>query len=419
MQNLQTNSKLDKQTYLYVPLEQKEAAKSVGCRWDVENKAWYAPKGTELKKVSEWMLDNQELMISTSPILSSSDPLIDFQKELDIRGFELKAPLELTNRFNRVHIFGHKSGTRNGSYRIFSDDIPILWLKDWSTGIEESIPHKDTSYNPEISEKMVELRKEINRIRYLQHKYDKSKMQVAISYRLTKEYEALKPAASHPYTTAKCINPLNAKIDDKDNLVIAFRNTHDHIKTIQKIAPTKQNSRWSKYWEKNAEKIGNFAIIGAEDFSQYKKVYKNRIIVAEGYATAISVHEALKHPIIVVGDSSNLIPVISSLAKDLGNDLNIIIAADNDLLVKVPVNNPGLTYAQKAAKMASDLGIKTKIVKPNITEHDAKKGISDFNDLAALYGSSTVKKQILTQLNFNSHAKKKFDRVKDLSIERA
>ena len=42
-------------TWLKVPYKEREQAKKLGARWDREEKAWFAPKGTDLNPLSEWL----------------------------------------------------------------------------------------------------------------------------------------------------------------------------------------------------------------------------------------------------------------------------------------------------------------------------------------------------------------------------
>lgn len=41
--------------YLQVPYASKDAAKSLGAKWDAEQRSWYAPAGAELILFAEWM----------------------------------------------------------------------------------------------------------------------------------------------------------------------------------------------------------------------------------------------------------------------------------------------------------------------------------------------------------------------------
>jgi hypothetical protein len=40
--------------YLFVPFEEKEEAKSLGARWDMEKKVWYVPLGDDTKQFKKW-----------------------------------------------------------------------------------------------------------------------------------------------------------------------------------------------------------------------------------------------------------------------------------------------------------------------------------------------------------------------------
>ena len=42
-------------TFLSVPYKEKEQAKQFGAKWDKEAKSWYAPEGTDLSKLRDWM----------------------------------------------------------------------------------------------------------------------------------------------------------------------------------------------------------------------------------------------------------------------------------------------------------------------------------------------------------------------------
>ena len=69
------------------------------------------------------------------------------------------------------------------------------------------------------------------------------------------------------------------------------------------------------------------------------------LIIAEGYATAASVHMATQYPAVVAFDAGNLLPVARAW-RDAAPDQEIIIAADNDAAT---AGNPGLMKARAAA----------------------------------------------------------------------
>lgn len=421
---------LDRQTYLYVPYEEKEAAKSVGIQWDNEHKSWYAPKGTEIKKIREWLPNEQEMKVGIKSVATmNSDPILAFQGELEKRGFEINGSPIADGRIHRVHIAGHSVGTKNGAYVINQDGRPHLWLKDW-TGIVENISHKENYYKAGASDREIDAQKEINRIKAVQNAKDRDRMHYAVSKRVTREYRDLVHSnIPCPYAAAKRVQVWNAKVKEDGTLVIPFINTKDETRTVQKIPPQSQDGRWAKYWEKHGEKEGNFALIGASDFTSYKERAK-AIILVEGYATGVSVETSLKDtPVVVVGDSGNFAAVAKNILKEIDRDIPIIIAADNDILVKKPIENPGLTKAKEAAEaVESEFGKKVIVVKPIFTQEEVAKGMSDWNDLlvsrsqkdiTTIEGRHAIKRQIQSQYKSQTPQaentnKKEFDKAQEV-----
>lgn len=146
-------------------------------------------------------------------------------------------------------------------------------------------------------------------------------------------------------------------------------------------------------------KKGHFHMIGSPTWL---------IIVAEGYATAASIHEASRFPVAVAWDAGNLQPVAQALKKRYRN-ARILIAADDDWLGKcracgkyTPVadeacqhcgqphgkHNTGVTAASAAA-----LAVGGAYVLPKFTDRGTHKW-TDFNDLAVHETPSMVQDQI-------------------------
>lgn len=137
---------------------------------------------------------------------------------------------------------------------------------------------------------------------------------------------------------------------------------------------------------RNGRKSGNFFVIGSKPL-----VVDGRpvFILAEGYATGASVHEATGHLVMVCVDAGNLLPVAKTVLVDSPTAM-IVFAADNDMGTQ---GNPGLTQARKAATAVS--GIVTFPPWPehgrnSVGEEQATVGGSDFNDWHKQYGLSAV-----------------------------
>ena len=139
--------------------------------------------------------------------------------------------------------------------------------------------------------------------------------------------------------------------------------------TLQTIGPD-----GTKLFRQGGRKRGCFYLLGKLD---------GTIIIAEGFATAASIHEATALPVAVAFDAGNLQPVAEALRASFP-DADLLIAADDDHATE---GNPG---ASKAAHAAKAVGGRT--VLPRFA--DASCRGTDFNDLAQAEGPAAVKAQI-------------------------
>jgi len=105
------------------------------------------------------------------------------------------------------------------------------------------------------------------------------------------------------------------------------------------------------------------------------------LVIAEGYATAASIHEATGHAVACAFNAGNLLPVAAALRKKYP-DLVLVLAADDDHRTE---GNPGLAAATAAA-----LAVGGFVVRPQFPADRPPKA-TDFNDLAALAGLGAVR----------------------------
>lgn len=186
--------------------------------------------------------------------------------------------------------------------------------------------------------------------------------------------EPCKPAIGecHPYLTAKGITASEgAYINPETNILeIPLYDTHDQMWNIQQIYPD-----GTKRFLSGGRTKGCFHPIG--DF--YDQV---RMIVCEGYATAVSIHTATQIPAVAAMSAGNIEPVVRELMRKLP-DFEIIIAADNDC------GKPTNTGRDTAIAVGKKFGL--TVIVPQFPA-DAT-GMSDFNDLHKRCGIDAVKQQ--------------------------
>ncbi len=115
-------------------------------------------------------------------------------------------------------------------------------------------------------------------------------------------------------------------------LIIPAYDAHGVLTTVAFI-----NKDGEKRFLSGSKKSGSFYWIG--------EPVNNLLCIAEGYATAASIHEATRYPVAVAFDAGNLLAVANTLKLKFP-DARFVICADNDL--ETP-GNPGITKAKLAA----------------------------------------------------------------------
>ncbi len=186
---------------------------------------------------------------------------------------------------------------------------------------------------------------------------------------------------------------------------------------IDKLGRDKQN------WPAGAAKKAHFHLIGSPT---------TLLLIAEGYATAASIHEATGFPVAVAFDAGNLLSVAQALKKYYPST-QILICADDDAFsackrCKKPVQvnlsttcphcqGPhGKTNAGHQAAELAALSVGGRIVSPRFADPEARfdhycrnQGkLTDFNDLHLTDGLHTVRTQIeiaLQHYGFTTAAK--------------
>lgn len=176
--------------------------------------------------------------------------------------------------------------------------------------------------------------------------------------------------ANHPYLLKKRINPYGDIRQSGRKLLVPVR-MDDRLASLQFIAED-----GTKQFLSGGETKGGFCLLGLP---------RGLICIAEGYATACSIHEASGHAVAVAFTAGNLLSVAEVLRARY-SEATLIICADNDQWTD---GNPGLTRATEAAQAVDGL-----LAVPDFSGCDVKSGPTDFNDLHGLTDKESVKKCI-------------------------
>lgn len=211
--------------------------------------------------------------------------------------------------------------------------------------------------------------------------------------RAAKAWRAYVPEGRSDYLERKGVQAHGLRFDPhgQGTVAVPMMDTGGRVYGLQVIrGKNRGRKREKEYWPKGMSKEGRFFLIGSPAAGGI-------VLLAEGYATAATLHEATGLPVAVAFDANNLLPVAQALTAAY-RGLRVLVCADDDYLQKckacgekTPVatpecqhcgaehgqQNPGIVAAQSAAFAVSGAW-----VAPTWPADRAGEKLTDFNDLA-------------------------------------
>lgn len=202
--------------------------------------------------------------------------------------------------------------------------------------------------------------------------------------RCWRKYQATSPVESD-YLKRKGVKAYGLRYSPSGNGTVAVPMMRDgRIVGLQIIRGKDRGNKLEKqYWPSGMDKVGAYHLIGG--------IPRGLVLVAEGYATAATLHEATDLPVAVAFDAGSIMPVVAALAQKYRTS-KILICADDDYLTP---GNPGCEAARLAATAHGAAWCKPEFAEERST---TKKGPSDFNDLLFEDGDGAVREQIFSTL---------------------
>lgn len=228
-------------------------------------------------------------------------------------------------RIHRFRVDGDKAGSRNGWCVLYHDHGAF---GSWKTGEQHTWRAEiDATATPE---KLAELRRQSESMRR-QRAEDEFRVRESARAKAARLWGLAKPAdASHPYLVRKGIKAYGAR-QLRDSLVIPVRDASGTLHTLQFI-----DQDGGKRFLTGGRTRGCYCAIGRP---------ASTLLLAEGFATAATLHEATGRATACAFNAGNLLPVALSLRAKFP-ELEIIVCADDD---RHTPGNPGLTKAREAA----------------------------------------------------------------------
>jgi len=367
--------------YLAVPFKDKNQAKEAGAKWDVKEKAWYAPAGADMSKLQQWAPKAEVAQaITHAPLV---DPAVEFGNAIRAAGLELDGVPEMDGKLHRIPVADGKRGNRDGAYVGYLDGRPAGSIQNWASG-------EKTNWKLEGPDLTAEQRAELAAAAVIKKQMRAAELSAQHNEAADKAGKRWDRAADMPqdgvtpYLERKQVEAFGLKRDG-DNVLIPARDIDGKLWSIQTVFPEKKElapgtDPLDKVFTKDAKKEGNFHLIGEIKPGQ-------PVITMEGYATGASVHQATGYAVAVAFDSGNLDAVVGALKERYPTNPHFI-GADDDRFPKPgqPEKNAGLTKANEAAQK-HEVGVIVPVF-------STAGRLTDFNDLHVSEGLAVVKQQI-------------------------
>ena len=364
--------------YIHVPFEDNDAVKRLGGKFDAKCSCWYVPSGAAPDRFSRWKQVHPQLydpvralgdFIRNHGIDLQGDPQLETTTFVRLPVKDAKNQRDLSGTYKAWHGRDGKLFALVRNFKIHGE--PIKWQADYKNGPD--IPAK------EAREKAAEQRnRRANEIEGIRNAAAKKAQAI---------WNEAAPAnqSNNDYLSTKKVLAYDVKLSRDGALIVPCRQlkpdgTHE-IRTLQFIRKDSKSFLRGGAVGGCMHRLGNLAT-----FDHAKTIF-----VAEGYATAATIHQATMQPVAIAFNAGNLREVAENL-NAIYPKSTIIITADDDH--RTP-GNPGITKAIEAAAAVGG-----HVIGVTLTDQQKSRGATDFNDLSNMYpnGIKVVKSQIRTGL---------------------
>jgi len=229
---------------------------------------------------------------------------------------------DMDGEWHRVPIDGKKKGNLSGAYCLSEfvlrsgDRVIVGMLCNWASGRDERLTLEGVA--GATPEEIAEA-KQRARAQAEASKKQRAQLQAATADRAADIFNKLPDSGRSPYLDTKSVKAWGVRFS-RGSIVVPARDVPGKIWTLQFIDP-----EGNKRFLTGGAKRGRFHLIGSPEGASL-------IGVAEGYATAASIFEALaqRFPIAVAFDAGNILPVCAAL-RAVYPAIRMVIFADHDI----------------------------------------------------------------------------------------
>lgn len=253
---------------------------------------------------------------------------------------------------------GKPGHDKSGWYVAYPDGVPAGRFGCWRAGIEVTW-RADVGRQLSPAEEMAHARR-MSEAKALRDAEIKRQREVVADTAEAIWVSGIGASPDHPYLARKGIGVHGTRITGDGRLMAPLYSPEGKIASIQYI-----DADGGKLYHSGGQTGGCFWMVGTMD-------EPGVLYIAEGFATAATIHEITNRPCVVAYSASNLVPVTGSMREKYGSTQEIVIVADND------ASGTGQKYADQASAKYG-----ARVVMPPI-DGDANDYVAAGHDLKIL-----------------------------------
>lgn len=305
---------------------------------------------------------------------NEADVQAEFAVALAAAGLQLKTLLIMDGQWHRAAVDGDRGKKQSGRYRGYLTGIRpagfVQNFKDESRSTKWKFGGTTPAMSPAERAAMQRAAAEADAHRTA----ERTAAQAAVAVRAEVEWSSASPASTaHPYLRRKGVEPYGLRVGTNGALLVPMRDFDGKLRDLQRIAPN-----GTKRFAKNSRVAGLHLLLGELSPDSV-------LLIAEGYATAATLHAATDHPVAVTFVKSNFAAIARAYLERYPN-LRIAFAGDNDHAL--PRRDPPLPNVGREAAEAAARDVGGVAILPAFEDHQTG---TDWNDFVALHGLDAVR----------------------------
>ena len=362
--------------YLTVPFAERAAAKAAGAVWDADLGAWYASAMADPTQLARWRIADvaagfepaprdafKQVMVSMGCVLADDHPIMDGNR-------------------HRIATVGDAPGEQSGVYIAHLKGVPAGHVKNERTGLESDWPRVSAGDSKQLNERAPTF-EPLRHARAMAqaarkgrvHEADKPVIYEATAVRAAQFIAELTPAVRPTaYLVARRVPAYPDVYTDPHNET-TYLPVYDGSGKLWAIRTVGVDR--SEQFTSDSHTLGCFHAVGGLAALDRAPV----IVLAQGYASAVSLTQALGFACVAGFTAGNLPAVAKALSERYPDRPLLVAGDDNRATAQRDGVNVGRVKAIEAARVVGGTAIFADFA-PGEQDRDPVR-CATFNDMAA------------------------------------